>query len=131
MNYEKLAETSQKLIEKNGRDVTIIKNSETLSDNNKPWRGSTPGMDNTNETAIDCKALFTGIESVVGKDNVQMQSQVALVAAKSAISGQPPTETDLTDFDRVSDGSRTWEVIKIIAVNPGPRALLWKLYLEL
>jgi hypothetical protein len=40
MNYEKIAETTRRLVSKNGRPVTLYKVSDVVADPTKPWRGA-------------------------------------------------------------------------------------------
>lgn len=122
-DYEKLASVAQRLIEKNGRDVTVTKRSETPNDSDKPWRGT-----DTTVVTVECKALFKGLEEALGKDGVVRSFQVAEIAAKSAVLNEE--EVDLTGFDLLTDGTVEWSVERIDPLKPGDRTLLWKLYLN-
>jgi hypothetical protein len=130
INYVKLAATAKRLIEGNGRSLTLTKRSEVLTDNQKPWRGTAPGALNVNETALTVIGLFTGFESVVDTITKEKRSmQVVLIAAKSAVT-TGGADIDLTPFDLVIDGDRRYEVNDTKLVYPGTTRLLWKMSLK-
>lgn len=98
-DYARLAETTKRLIEKNGREVTIYKQANAVSvpNTDKPWKGSgTLGQQTPLIEPFTCKAVFavpaTSIPTEsrglafdwVAKDLLIQARHVLLVAAKGA-----------------------------------------------
>lgn len=80
-NYAKLAATAQRLIEKNGRAVTLSRRGEIVSDNNKPWRGNTVPSEFPD---VPCIGVLLGLKGVDQPDGTRKMQQNGLIAVKSA-----------------------------------------------
>lgn len=125
MDYAKLSLVAKRLIEKNGRTVTLRKLSSTIADNAAPWRGTTGA-------AVDCscKACFFNYdEAEETSDNVTRGSKYAYVAALSAVNNSL-VPYDLREFESVIDGSETWEIKEVKPLTPGDVTILYRLELK-
>jgi len=111
-NYVKLAATAKRLIELNGRTVTLVRKVRTPADSAKPWRGPS-GTGNT--TVASPKAVvYPAVEKNEDGQLVSRGFEKALIAHDSLSSPQ-----DLTDIDSIVDGGVTYKVIKAHRVGPG------------
>lgn len=133
INYVKLAATALKLINANGRSVSLSVSSRTPTDPTMPWRGT----DGT-ATTITVKAViypfdFAEVASGGSKeaysrdlihDNVRRGDMQAIVAA-SAIVGIDPLKADY-----MLDGTITWHVINVAAIQPGDTAVAYTFHLR-
>lgn len=127
MNYAKIVLLAKRLIDANGRDISLHKLSATAADPLKPWRG--PGVQTQTDT-INAKAVFAiGNTSIptesrglafdwVDMDLLKVTRHVCLVAA----SGLP----DLTDYKIINDGSaKNWNILWGQCLQPGTDRLLY------
>lgn len=115
-NFAKLAATAKRLIEKNGRTVTLKKRGQAVADPTHPWRGA----DEAGVVSVDVKAVI--LDYVLTPDTsdfVKRGLKRALVAALSA------TE-DLRDFTIMTDGAETWELLECKTLAPADTRLLYE-----
>lgn len=116
VDYTSLAATAKRLIEKNGRTVTITKMSQTPADPAKPHRARNPAAD----TSVTPTAVVVPFErEQVDGSNVMVDDKMVLVAQES-VSG-----VDLQSFDRLTDGSDEYDIVKVKKVNPGPTSVVY------
>lgn len=129
VNATRLAATAKRLIEANGRSVTIYKRARTAADTNKPWRGPADTPADT-ETVI---AAFVppggsgfGRSVIVDGSLAQAFDMVALVAATSLTSGVVLEEySSIVD----ADGS-VWSIANVERLAPGSTAFVYVLRLK-
>lgn len=130
VDYARLAATAKRLIEANGRSITLLRANSTPTDASKPWRGAAASA----ATALG-GASITAIGVFVSPSGSQLGrtrredgtlsvvfEQVCLVAAASL-----PAGTDLEEFTRVTDGGRVWRIEVVEPLNPGSTALVYSL----
>jgi hypothetical protein len=124
--FTKSIALAQKLIKKNGRNVTITFPSTTLADPAKPWEGVTTSSNTkvvkgvfTNYARTDQRNVNDGVPT-----NVQVGDQKLLVAAGDI------TPDDIKTATTVDDRSTTWKVINVEVVDPGDDPILYKLQLR-
>lgn len=116
VDYTSLAATAKRLIEKNGRTVTITKMSQTPADPAKPHRARNAAAD----TSVTPTAVVVPFESEqVDGSNVMVDDKMVMVAQES-VSG-----VDLESFDRLTDGSDEYDIVKVKKVNPGPTSVVY------
>lgn len=122
-NYQELAQTADALITDFGRDVTIVKRDRTAADSSKPWRGpASPGTD----TSVTAKAVInpSADEDMPGTV-IKRGDAYAIVSAIGV-----DQSTDLSEYDALVDGTRTWHILNASGVNPGPVNLVWILHIK-
>lgn len=121
VDYVELAATAQRLINENGRDVTIIRKDRTPADANKPWRGG-----GTSDTTVGpVKAVIFPFNAAdVDGTLVRREDKQAWVAANDT--GASPIET----FDELIDGSTTFQILSVEVINPGDTLLVYQLQLR-
>lgn len=122
-DFAKLRKTAERLIEKNGRTVTLTRNGSTPTDAVKEWRGqSTPVV----ETVA---GIGVFVSSEMGKrvDNiadVKRIRQVCLFAA--ANDGGKQLET----FDTITDGALTWRIVGAELLAPASTRMIYQFEVE-
>lgn len=132
VDFASAAATAKRLIEANGRTVTLLKLNRTEADPTKPWRG--PDTDADPSAAgeggkLVVKAAFvpargTGFGRDINASPNPLLSDVeqfALIAAASL-----PTGTDLEDFDLMRDRSKLWRIIFAGLLAPADTDVVWE-----
>lgn len=125
VDYVKLAATAKRLVDANGRTVTLLREAETKADPLKPWEG--PGEEDvTPPTEVSLKSVFVPPNTVrqfgitaLGQgtefvDLVSWTEQIAIVF---------PEEYDLRTFTHMVDGDR-YGIIGLQVLKPGDTQLL-------
>ena len=118
-DFVKLAKTAKRLIEANGRQVSVLKQAAVPADPAKPWRGQ-----NTAPVAtVSGKAVFVspGDLGIVQQnlDNVKRADMVALFAAAND-AGQT-----LEKFDLIQDGTVLWKILRAELLQPATKKMLY------
>lgn len=127
VNYVRSAATAKRLIEENGRTVTLYRKVRTPVDVAKPWRGpdTTPATPDPNIVAQVKAVIYPVKEEDVDDGLVRLGMQTAMVAHDSL----SPTQ-DLSDIDAIKDGSYTYKVVKAVVIGPGDVKLVYQFFLE-
>jgi len=113
-NYAPLATKALSLVERFGREVTMLKYSETPADAAAPWEGPADGT----ATSVTVSAVFEEDESRDDADAVRRGRQTCYVAADA-------TTEDLATFNKMNDGGELREVHSVRVIQPGPRKVLY------
>lgn len=123
VDYTRLAATAKRLVEANGRQVTLVKRDSGEGVSGKPWRGPGALPDDTQTPKAvfvgPGAALGTGFEDLVG-DVVKSGRSYALVAQDSL------PGVDVSGYGFL-DGQR---VAKAHVLKPGSVVVLYALELE-
>ncbi len=126
-----LVDTAVKLIEKNGRPVSIRRSEKTAGNPAKPWGGAgdtTTVTDESttavflNQNAQDLEARLSAVSRLVLSP---VESNKALVYIAARDIGVAPTIAD-----KLVDGSRVLEIEQVETVQPGSQAILYILKVE-
>ncbi|MCP4897716.1 MAG: hypothetical protein GY906_12150 [bacterium] len=116
VDFIKLAATAQRLINANGRSVSIVKHGKTPSDMNKPWRGeSTPVI-----ATVTGIASFVPMQQIENNDGVRRGTDYALFAADD------DGGNELEDFDVIIDGGVTWQILDAKLINPASKRIMYQ-----
>jgi len=114
-NFTAMAAVAKRLIDANGRTVTLIQQGSDPLDLTKPWRGqSTPVR-----ASVSGKAVFTDTNTV-NPDNAKRKRQGMLFAASN------DSGLGLEDFDIVEDGSIQWKIVSVSVIGPADTRVLYK-----
>jgi len=120
VNYVILAAVAERLIDKNGADVTLRKQSRALDEPSKPWRGT-----DATDTTTTVKGVVLGFRKKdIDGEIVRRGDRQALVAFNTAGSGIE-TYDELEDVD-----SNIWRIVDVEFVKPASIGLLYKLQLR-
>ncbi len=129
VDYTRLAATAKRLIEANGRQITLRKRDRTAAAASEPWRGpdeEPTDPDGDVETAIAAivPASGSGFGSTVVIDATLAQAfaKVALIAQGSLASG-----VDLREFDTVEDGTEAYRIANVEELRPASTTVIYAL----
>lgn len=112
-----LENTAQRLINAKGRPVTLRRPSLTPADANAPWDNAGSVTDST------VTIVFTKNESPqLGQTNAQLERFTVLIAGLDV--------PELTDADRIIDGTDEYRVTSAQRVQPGTILYIWKAVIE-
>lgn len=137
VNFVAAQALAKKLIEANGRDITLIKLSEVPADTSKPWRGPTsaavflPGTPDPTvvvKKGYTTKAVFVKSETEMGMDFADATGTLVrngeLAFLIPAVDLEPE---EVEEFDSIDDGGRTWKIIDVDLLKPGPLRIMYVL----
>lgn len=119
VDYTALAATAKRLIDKNGRDITLTKRDRTPTDANKPWRGGNAAP--TSVGPIKGVLVPFTAEEIDGS-LIRREDKKALVAANDDDSEL------LEQFDVLIDGDPAdpWRILDVELINPGDVRVIYK-----
>lgn len=122
VDYVALAATAQRLIQENGRSISLISFNATAADANKPWRGATdPRVSpSASLTLYGCfvepsSAIRLGM-STETSDLLKRSTQIVMVASTA----------DLSSYNEIIDSDTTrWKIEGMEKLKPGETTLLY------
>jgi hypothetical protein len=120
-NFVALAATAKRLIDANGRAISIVRLSQVVSDPAKPWRGPAAPR-GAAATTVPGRGAFV----VLGGSGLGIKfkqdlpdSEVCLFPA-SDDAGQL-----LEDFDEIIDGPNRWKIVECQVLQPADTRLIY------
>lgn len=130
VDYTRLAATAKRLVEKNGRTLSLYKRSRTASAPLQPWRGTVeqdPAGAGISVIGVVVPAAGSGFGRARTVDGTLAESfdEVAIVAAASL-----PDGVELEGFSNLVDDSRSWKIDGVEKLKPGDTSLLYVLRLS-
>jgi hypothetical protein len=125
-DYPKLLATVKRLIEKNGRVITLSRKDETPIDVNKPWRGSLPESDALALPAVTYETFGVFVppntvrqfgltalgEGTEFKDLLAMTEQIIICPGL-------PVDDEIRQYTTVKDRGQDWGVLSYQVLRPG------------
>lgn len=121
IDYAALALVAQKLIDENGRSLTITLRPRTPADPTQPWLGP----DLTAASSITVIGVIGDDEEADPKDElVRTGKKLAYIAALD-------TDPALVEqFDVMTDGTDRWKIKNVQTIAPGPVRVVYVLTLS-
>lgn len=119
VDFTKIAALAERLIEANGRSVTVTQQGSIPVDATEPWRGQNSAPQ---DTAVGEAVFVDSSNSGYGMlniDNVKRGNKICLFAANNA------TGKNLEDFDTITDGSSAWKIVRTEVLEPGATRILY------
>lgn len=124
LNYTQLRTTAERLIEDNGRSMTLTqRDTGNPIDPNKPWRGSTGASD----VSVSVIGVFIDYETDLIDGEIIMRGDKRVLVAAKSVSDASPSNLNLEEYDFLVDGSVSWEIVKVDTVEPGSDRILYDL----
>lgn len=118
VDFVKMQALAKRLIEANGRSVTLNRMARTPANPAKPWRGQ-PDQ-SVPEVTVDVKGVFLDTISsrylgltIQNEGEEKGEQQLFLVATTSA-----PGKS-LREFDQLVDGTQLWNIKALNVLQPG------------
>lgn len=121
VDYVKLAATAERLVAKNGREITLVRKSETPTDPTKPWKGPQAG-----ETLLPLRAVFVPPNTVrqFGITSLGQGTEfVDLLAFSEQIAIVFQGQNDVREYTTLRDGV-DWNILGIQVLKPADINLL-------
>lgn len=118
IDYPELAVQVRDIIEGTGRSMAFIKNNETPTDANKPWRT----YETTPAQSVTAKAVEDDATSEDVPDSFNVRDGDKMLYVSALALGDT---VDLTNFDAVIDNDERWSIVKVMPVKPGDVTLLY------
>lgn len=119
VNYTRIASTAQRLINDNGRDVSLKRISRTPGDSNKPWRGPAAAEESFTVKAV----VFPYEEKDVDGSIVRLGDKRMYVAANAL--GQ-----EMATMDAVEDGGVRYRIVVANIIAPGAVSVVYEIQLR-
>jgi len=118
-DWSTLIATVRRLLDRNGRSVTIQQLSAVPTDSERPWRGATTPTVAVTRTLKACFVPPTADEfgrSIASEDMLASVEQVALIE---------PSDIELEKFDTILDGGSRYAIKWSWTLKPGSTILLY------
>lgn len=127
LNYANLANTAERLIEENGRSLTLIKGGEVVADVNKPYGPDTT----TGDLSYTVIGVIVEFENEAFDGTLIMRGDKrALVAHNSVVDEAGAGSVEIEKFDRLLDGLVDWKIENVISWQPGDTRIFYDLQLR-
>ena len=124
LDYVSFRLLAERLINENGRSFTLTRkdqgNPETLS---KPWRSSTKVA----EISFAVVGVFVEFEKDEVDGTLVKRGDKRLFIAAKDIDDQAPANTNIEDYDEITDGAIAYRIINAQVIEPGPTRIMYEL----
>jgi hypothetical protein len=128
LNYASLQAAASRMIEQNGKLLTLKQHQATPTNPMKPWRGS--GASSFAQT-ITCYGVIIPNDELDDKQSMRRGDATCYISATSFSTGTPPTLQDMVQFSfLIDDEGYSWHIHGVKITNPGPVRVLYELQLE-
>jgi hypothetical protein len=119
-DFEALAATAKRLVDANGRQVTLIKHGKNPQSGDQPWRGE----------ATYPEAQVSGIAAFVTSTllltwKIRTESNVKSGASYALFPAVDDEGHQLEYFDELRDGSTVWRIASVEVLGPADTRLLY------
>ncbi len=127
LNYTRLADTAERLIEENGRTLTVLKGGEVVANPCKPY-----GPDaTTGDLSYDLIGVIINFENEAFDGTLIMRGDMrCLLAHNSVVAVAGSGSVEIERFDRLLDGTEDWKIENVIKWEPGDTRIFYDLQLR-
>jgi len=126
-NYAKLQKTAQRLIDKNGRSITLVRQDRTNDNASRPWKNNADPSGAGAQKEI-VKGVFVPPNTVrqFGLTALGQGAEIEDLIANSenVIIISPGDAYDVREFQEVIDGTETWGIVGTQILRPADLVLL-------
>ena len=122
VDYVNMQAIAKRLIEANGRDVTLLDSGSTLFDATKPWLGVTDNFNEATATKITAKAVFIDYKEQVIDGELIKRGMKRCLVAFTGLSSQ----VDVSNFEGIDDGAVVWKIEGVKIVQPGTSVVIYE-----
>lgn len=128
VNFVSLANTAERLIEENGRTLTLVRAGETAADPAMPWRADTTA----GETRLDVIGVISEFKNEDFDGTlVRRGDKMALVAHNSVADEASGSDSVIIEeFDRLLDAGAEWKILGVEPIHPGSTRIMYILQLR-
>jgi hypothetical protein len=139
VNFTAAAALALRLIEQNGRNVTLFRRNRTPSNASQPWRGpaDAPTALSGGASIGPVKVAFVppagaGLGKMLSDADgtlLRQADQVGLLATNSVVAAGF-TAADVETCDAIRDGVRVWKVVGVMHLQPADTSVMLALVLK-
>jgi hypothetical protein len=124
VDYVKLAATALRLVDKNGKTITVRKLAGTAADPTKPWRGPADPRSPTADSQ-DVRAVEVGVDTLTKMGKVIKKTDIPDNVEKCYIVAPGLATPALDDFDEVIDGDVQARIVLMKPLKPADTVLIY------
>ena len=128
VDYVSLRNLAERLIEKNGRTLTLVRLDQgNPADPAKPWREST----DADEITFPVLGVFIEFEKEDFDGTlVRRGDKRVLVADQSVVDASTASNLKIEDYDFIQDVSVRWKIMNVEAIEPGDLRIYYDLHVR-
>lgn len=129
VNYANLKSLAERLIEANGRNLTLVRRDQgNLVNTAEPWRGSTEAA----EISFDVKGVFTEFEKEDFDGSLVRRGDKRVLIADQSVLDESGAATNLKieDYDHILDDGVRWKILAVEAIQPGPTRIYYDIHVR-
>lgn len=124
LNYTRFRALADRLINENGRSLTLLRKDQgNPVDPAKPWRSSTEA----DEIEFSVVGVFIEFEKDEVDGTIVKRGDKRLLIAAKDIDDQSPANTNVEDYDEITDGTVVYRIINAQVIEPGDTRILYDL----
>lgn len=129
VNYANLKSLAERLIEANGRTLTLVRRDQGNPVNvAEPWRASTEAA----EITIAVLGVFTEFEKEDFDGSlVRRGDKRVLIAEQSVVDNAGgASNLKIEDYDHILDGGVRWKILSVELIQPGPTRIFFDVHVR-
>ena len=119
-----MATTARRLIDKNGREMSIIKLGKTFADPSAPWRGQ-GNPRQVPDAEVAARGVFVPLYSQVFLGSGEKESKGLMRGEQICLVAAPPSGENLVDFDEIVDDEVHWKIVRPQVLRPGATSVMY------
>lgn len=126
LNYTRLRQTAERLIEENGRVLTLVRKDQgNPVDPAKPWRASTE----ESEITVDVIGVFIEYEKDEVDGTLVLRGDKRILVADKSVTdeGGSASNLNIEDYSDIVDDGTRYRIINPAILEPGSLRMLYDL----
>ena len=124
LDYANFRLLAERLINENGRSFTLIRKDQgNPTDPAMPWRSSTE----VSEISFAVVGVFIEFEKDEVDGTIVKRGDKRLLIAAKDIDDQAPANTNVEDYDEITDGTVAYRIINAQVIEPGSLRIMYDL----
>lgn len=125
VDFVRLANTAKRLIDANGRTITVNQKQTTSADTDKPWREATGGNANT-FTVIGVEASSRSTNTAAKRTSFIEGAILREEQSAFIVNALDAGDRDLSVYDELVDGNDVYSIDAIDSLKPGPIVVIYE-----
>lgn len=127
LNYTNMRALAERLIEENGRTVSLVRVDQVNdTDPARPWRGTT----GASEISISVLAVMVPFEKEDFEGSLVKRGDMRAFVAATSVEDENPANVQIEDYDYMLDGGVRWKIVEAQSINPGSLRIVYELQLR-
>lgn len=129
VNYANLKSLAERLIEANGRTLTLVRRDQgNPAVTAQPWRASTEAA----EISFDVKGVFTEFEKEDFDGSLVRRGDKRVLVSDQSVLDESAGAANLKieDYDHILDGGVRWKILSVELIQPGPTRIFYDIHVR-